>query len=238
MPLWMQLGWRALLALLLGAVITFGVTFGIVYWAPHPPRQYWIYVTDKKLGGHLRRSRWETVIVLHQGYITGYCPTGSSIDPFRLPDIVDADPKNHKQVVSRNLPGWAQEPDQSKFLGTAVTYAYGWPFRSLRMFDGIDKQTHQTRVFESVELDLSGIGLRNHCWFPTKVLWPGAIANSAIYGSPFLLIGLPRRRVRTALRNHRDLCPRCVYDLRHDHEHGCPECGWNRDDSRANPARA
>ena len=52
-------------------------------------------------------------------------------------------------------------------------------------------------------------------------LWTAALA---LVASPFWLRGWLRSR-------HRQLCPRCGYDLRGAVDRGCPECGFGRDQS-------
>jgi hypothetical protein len=60
---------------------------------------------------------------------------------------------------------------------------------------------------------------------PLIPIWPGFLANTALYAIPWtLLLGFgPARR---SLRRRRGLCPACAYDLRATPPGApCPECG-------------
>ncbi|HYD01782.1 MAG TPA: hypothetical protein VEB22_11200 [Phycisphaerales bacterium] len=74
---------------------------------------------------------------------------------------------------------------------------------------------------------------------PTTPLWPGLIANTAIFGAAFyLLAGVPGALLR--MRRVAGCCPRCRYDLRPigGEKAGCPECGWNRSTPAVPPQSA
>ncbi len=63
---------------------------------------------------------------------------------------------------------------------------------------------------------------------PYHPLLVNLLINSTLYGllayGLFLIPG-PLKRCH---RKRRGLCSQCKYDLRGDHESGCPECGWGR----------
>lgn len=63
-----------------------------------------------------------------------------------------------------------------------------------------------------------------------RPIWGGLIFNTVFYGLlVFGAVGVWRmwRRDR---RFRRGWCPACRYDLRRDFSHGCPECGWGREE--------
>lgn len=68
-----------------------------------------------------------------------------------------------------------------------------------------------------------------------------SVATQDIFGCGFILaaiiligciVFLLRRTLRI-MRFNMGECPRCGYNLRGDFDPGCPECGWGRDDERA-----
>ena len=96
----------------------------------------------------------------------------------------------------------------------------------------------------------SGMFVAFSAQWPNRVLWLGMVMNEVFYGAVIALsfvAWIHRRRVirfyfailrpllrgpfalRRHLRRKRGLCVACGYDLRGDLEHGCPECGWQRE---------
>jgi hypothetical protein len=71
---------------------------------------------------------------------------------------------------------------------------------------------------------------------PFHPIWSGLIANTIFYGVIWLglwsAMVIPRRFIREVARFRRGACIQCGYDLGYDFIHGCPECGWRRDDAR------
>ena len=63
---------------------------------------------------------------------------------------------------------------------------------------------------------------------PLGIVWWGFLIDTLLFAG---LLWLPIRGpfvLRRHIRRKRGRCPKCGYDLRGDLEHGCPECGWNR----------
>jgi hypothetical protein len=56
----------------------------------------------------------------------------------------------------------------------------------------------------------------------------GLLGLLSLFGI-LLAFGLRNHYWRELDRMRRGLCPRCEYDLRHDLDQGCPECGWHRE---------
>jgi hypothetical protein len=60
---------------------------------------------------------------------------------------------------------------------------------------------------------------------PWRPIWPGFLANSAIYAAAWFLVLGGRHSLRAHIRHRRGLCPRCAHDLRASPTR-CPECAW------------
>ncbi|MCA9285395.1 MAG: hypothetical protein KDA22_09285, partial [Phycisphaerales bacterium] len=77
----------------------------------------------------------------------------------------------------------------------------------------------------------AGLGLdtpRTLRLLPTKIIWPGFMADWALYAfTLFGVIALPGA-ARRGWRMRRGRCAMCGYDLRRELSAGCPECGWTR----------
>jgi len=63
---------------------------------------------------------------------------------------------------------------------------------------------------------------------PLRPLWPGLIAGSVFYALILFPIVRAPSVLRRLIRRKRGRCPKCGYDLRGQHDAGCPECGWGR----------
>jgi hypothetical protein len=63
---------------------------------------------------------------------------------------------------------------------------------------------------------------------PYRPIWPGLIANTALFAILFACLTTTARAGRRALRRRRGLCPICTYDLSGNTTPGCPECGHGR----------
>jgi len=219
-------------SLLLGASVSFVVAQAVVYFGDHPPRRYRIYITDRVMGGQWRSAWGVTVVLIREGYLPPlHCGNQITPDPKVLPQYAINDPANHRLMTSADVPYWARYPDRSKgFYTPMISAGYGWPFRSMRWTEARLRGQGMV-LLEARYVDLTRFGFKNHRNYPTKVLWPGMLANASIYGAPtFAFFGFCSPAVRTARRRRRGVCPRCKYDLVHDYDSGCPECGWNRAD--------
>lgn len=100
-------------------------------------------------------------------------------------------------------------------------HTFGFPFRCASYSEwnvvGVTNSTSGTTALQLGDLDL-----------PSRFLpWP-FLANVAIYATPFALVFIIRSRPIRAARVRRGHCPACNYDLRHDLDAGCSECGWGR----------
>ena len=72
---------------------------------------------------------------------------------------------------------------------------------------------------------------------PLRPLWPGFLIDTFFYGALWFGLFLGPGAAQRTIRRKRGRCVKCGYDLRGDLDTGCPECGWNRNESRlAHPA--
>ena len=135
-------------------------------------------------------------------------------------------------------PGWAPfAEDLPRFARSAnwLVDSRGWPMRSMW------SQPHSAFLREGEwEIIPARGGIRSALspWTalgiprvrPLTPIWPGFAVNTIFYGLILWLL-LPGRFVlRRIIRRKRGRCIACGYDLRGDLDHGCPECGWNREE--------
>lgn len=111
------------------------------------------------------------------------------------------------------VPYWV-ETDAYRYGRNGIAYeAHGWPFLTV--------------YGQSPNTSGASVPIR-----PIRPIWPGLLANGAIYGVVlwlfYLLVTAPRRFVRQSLWLRRGCCMECGYDLQFDLARGCPECGWRR----------
>lgn len=139
------------------------------------------------------------------------------------------------------LPYWAVTPEDGQH---AHTWAFGWPFRCLRssstyrfaggstgyldlrcrgfwMLSGLEKYEDAGNRLIVHPQELPGVQ-----WLPTGVIWPGLLANAAIYALPLFLLLVLVPAARGAIRRKRNRCALCGYDRRATPgDAPCPECG-------------
>lgn len=116
--------------------------------------------------------------------------------------------------LDSQVPYWV-ETDGFTYGMNGITYeAHGWPFLSLY---GQNPDSTGQRIAIN----------------PIRPIWPGLLANAAIYGGALMLlystITFPRQFLTQSLRLRRGQCMECGYDLQFDLLRGCPECGWRRE---------
>ncbi|MGP1310287.1 MAG: hypothetical protein ACTS27_08835 [Phycisphaerales bacterium] len=139
--------------------------------------------------------------------------------------------------LQKSVPAWVRLDQQR--IGTfhvGGQYAVGWPFLACSAWRGIDpakltaghRPPHHYPIV-TIPFTASLPGGRE-AQIPLDPMWRGLIANTAILGSPALLVFVPAVRARR--RRRKGKCPRCAYDLKHDFAHGCSECGWNKHAAR------
>lgn len=235
----MRSQWRRILVfLLLGAVVNVLVAWGcIAYIVSYHSSEVFTLTSDderyiESIGEHPRST---------QG--TWYYAYGWTVRVIMLRD----DAFDEYQSNIKGFSQWAEGYDHSP-VGTIWA---GWPMRSLkgrfwvRTWDWIDAHDPASELPELVH---DGT-FYSPIWFnkrtqhlPYHPFFPGFVVNTALYA--VLLFGVHRWIVmptvrasirvymedvsRTMRRRRRGHCPRCNYDLQHNLDAGCTECGWNR----------
>lgn len=242
-----------LVSLLLGAITTVAVTWGISaarpcsaeWFGSKPTRSYAIEREHDMLlacEGHACHHRavliekithWEE----RERFRDFLMPTG------RLHVSIEALPpwaRREEVFKSDGFPASPRDfsiglivPDRFSY----VVNAYGWPSPALR---GAKIETTPTggtwRDPKQDYRDYVLIGQKPIA-LPLGIIWPGFLINTLTFAAAWLaalLLGerafraiSTRARFRRALR--RGTCPACRYDLLGDFSSGCPECGWNRE---------
>ncbi len=124
--------------------------------------------------------------------------------------------------------------------GDRTAQGAGWPLRALACeFSYTTSPTRDANGKWSYSYEtIGGIGLPFRevsnvfleVGLPLRPLWPGLLADSALFSLAWcLVLGVPRS-IRRARRVRHTRCPRCGYDLRATGglPAGCSECGWGR----------
>jgi len=70
-------------------------------------------------------------------------------------------------------------------------------------------------------------------YLPLLPLWPGFVIDTLFYAAIWFGVFFGFVSARRFIRVRRGRCRRCGYDLRGELEQGCPECGWQREESAA-----
>jgi len=68
-----------------------------------------------------------------------------------------------------------------------------------------------------------------HRVLPLRPIWPGFVIDTLFYGVIWFGVPFGFTSAKRFIRIKRGRCPRCGYDLRGNLEAGCSECGWNRE---------
>lgn len=143
------------------------------------------------------------------------------------------------------VPRWAALPEAATIARREqiTSLAAGWPFRAAWCVTHHDTgmpvfvPTPTERLLTIGDYDLQSVlpdgrlalvtmrrGMTDVRHIPLRPVWPGLLANTAIYAAMWwLLIAVPLI-VRRELRRRHGRCEHCGYDLQ-DTKGPCPECG-------------
>jgi hypothetical protein len=221
---------RAILCLLLGAITTVAVAWGIslfsngqdrgdgdLFLLEHESR--WIFVTTEGVGWHsLRIAVSETYDDLYDETPIQSPPKWSELASLtKLPILPSGDPLTISPV------GWVNWQER----------AFGFPSLSLAW-------THFFRDGGQVRNGVVVSGSESFWdWriLPLRPIWSGFMIDTFFYASIWFGVFFAPGMAKRAIRRKRGRCPRCGYDLRGGvisdkrlaiSGAGCPECGWNR----------
>lgn len=101
----------------------------------------------------------------------------------------------------------------------------GWPFRSAAFFAIISTAKPGPWRADGWMIENAPNSRSLPRVIPLHIIWPGALANTAVYGAAILLMWRLIGSGRRAWRSRRRRCRACNYDLRATTTGVCPECG-------------
>lgn len=229
----MRLVYRIMVYLVLGAVSSV-LLAQIVAHRTGPlsftPDHYMFYVQDRASYGNRWDYTFSSVVDLNEDHVT--TPQGYGSGRFRNPDEIqlwlDEDPDTNRLIAWNDLPRWVRNSeDASKNIDTRF-FAYGWPMRCLQNSANNANVGNLTVLSNHLYvLDLKRFGLPFEVRAPYGIIPAGFAVNAMVHGPAILLMLLIFNKLRALFRARKGLCPNCTYNLLHNHDAGCPECGWN-----------
>ena len=145
------------------------------------------------------------------------------------------------------LPSGAMMP--LNFRGEAFWQekAFGFPCLAIAWIQMWDDQIQRDCFRNGIVLE-EGRGIMDWRILPLRPIWPGFVIDTPFYAAIWGAIFFGFASAKRAIRRRRGRCPRCGYDLRGGvmsdkrlamsgetatSTAGCPECGWNREESAA-----
>ncbi len=244
---------RSLLCLLLGAITTIAVAWGIAYFGSWeipllPDEAELVFHAEDRLTDHVIVSRWS-----HFGTTTVWVTKGLGGSGM----ISEAD-------LGEIAPAWCAEKVQVRRLEPMGTSQRAWSFFEGRGWPAVALSCEQRGLFVTpaagaqqagiiggIETDrpTTNINVGQYIQpfriLPYVPIWPGLVINTLFYAAIWFGVFFGFTGAKRFLRAKRGRCPRCGYDLRgqrmeesHPHPNPlppsrggsirCPECGWGR----------
>jgi predicted RNA-binding Zn-ribbon protein involved in translation (DUF1610 family) len=170
-------------------------------------------------------NQWRSAgVTKTEWFATGHLGDGK---PFEARERLLADFPHHELSGARGVPYplFATQMDARGHPRKRYVYAVGWPFRALWCEDdragGAGGAWAGALSLQSPDRMPTLTRLKA---LPLRPLWPGLLANTAVFslGWGLLLIGLAALQHRRRWKQHQ--CTACGYDLR-GLQGRCPECG-------------
>jgi hypothetical protein len=198
----------------------------------------WRAMTDRSSVGTEQRGWY----VEGDGVVDAYRATDRMRERWAVTKIMRSSmliEKVRTSATNRLVPQWVQRPDSTDYRW-AITWAYGWPWRSVTAhalvvkvraiepgergeMHGFVNLRGGSAECESMLLELPPEGL-----IATRPLMVGLIGNSLALGVPLVLSGFclvwALQQARRARRRARFACERCGFPQSHS-VLNCPECG-------------
>ncbi len=121
-------------------------------------------------------------------------------------------------------------------VGSPFAYFYrsGWPLRS---FEGGHYLHPETNKMIDAGAMFLAADWADEFWgvdsLPLRPVWVGIVLSTLFYAALLWLVAYGPFALRRTIRRKRGHCINCNYNLRGEFTHGCPECGWNREDATA-----
>ncbi len=216
---------RILLCLLLGAITTIAVAWLLA-----------ILPTPRQPGPHVRNFH-SVANGIHWSAARdsglGWEWVASSRDRQYL-DTDGLGNSTPQEVVPR-WTGFSEPTDE--FVTGTVTHealqaeARGWPM--LALAHEVNFAASQNTGAPALRFGAPSVTIR-HDWtraIPLRPIWPGFVLNTMLFAGVWLSLICLAVTSRRYYRRRRGLCVNCGYDLRGEFARGCPECGWNREES-------
>ncbi len=234
-------GTLILVCLLLGVVTTVAVAWTCVIAGAHQIALPW--VTHGAGGIFDTQTNVDSSVQTEVGRCPGhYRAWRGSLLPNML--YVPMEPSEYETIV----PGWAHfagtalTPEDAAWFGSeAVTprrqmeMGAGWPMLALSGFSKsiwVTNEAGRQEIDNNIGLFKGPSWLRPHSWIvvylPYRPIWLGFMADSLVWGIPWLAvylfawIGFTRRK---RMRMKRGQCLACGYSLVGNTTGKCPECG-------------
>lgn len=218
--------WLALMALVLGGLLNIAVAWRIATKPAPYPYQAPIFVTAAK-GPHWMYRRREAFGLVRLDATAAH-----------------AAPTTFTALEEKAAPSWsalARPPQSDRQQTQIVEEGFGWPLTALTcewVVVGPGPVRGQVVYAPQGAIALSTPHPHDRTRtlaLPLRPAWRGMILNTLLYAIAMLpMVMLLRfgwrqaRTLRSRVRRGRGRCPACGYDLKGEHDAGCPECGWNR----------
>ena len=227
---------RILLCMFLGAVTTVGVAWGLAVsksWAD--AKSIYVEANDHQVATTVAlNGKWRRAAHCTRGF--GWS-TANVVDYSFSVEMLSA---VYPEAVG--VAGTLREPPREHDLSDDSReyscYAFGWPKRSLRGIvrhpcwrDGraFGFEDEYIIVLDTDTTSVDRTSYRRPARFlPYDPIFPGFITNTLFYSGVWFGVFFSVGFVKRAVRRKRGRCVKCSYDLRGEFEKGCPECGWNR----------
>ncbi len=187
---------------------------------------------------HVRFS-YSTLYELHSRLATGAKPSWTNGYWFRLTtgETLRFDSEPPAQRLPSPAPPWSHlatlcEDSEYDYYPVAggvdcIEGGFGWPMRSASYFAEFPPPSN-CLVREGLLVAGVGGDVVLPRVIPLRIIWTGALANTAVYGATLFLILFFAFDARTTCRRRRGRCIACGYDLRGANHAVCPECGEAR----------
>jgi hypothetical protein len=211
-------GKRAVIFVLLGAVINVAVAEGIALWSNNP------YERATPISGVTSNGIefWEIPPEIRRiGVFDRKAHSSSHYD------------ENGRHINIAKTEGWSEFRNFVE-EGDCLERATGWPW--LCMHGAVLQLTKDSAgTFRA----RGSVVIRAYKWsfamedvsriIPLRPIWSGIVLNTIVYA--FMRFGIVwfAGASRKASRISRGACGACGYKLRYEFEKNCPECGWNRE---------
>ena len=217
---------RISLCLILGVVTTVGVAWGLVWRGG-----------EIDVGTTVKWFRTDDAL----GYVNYSNRPGTQMVECQSMRRSAGHPRDDLEPFDRVVPSWARRELRSRlpaYRAREAFFAHGWPMLALRTtLTAID--SHPEGRWEP-----DGDGIPTGLTWPTyavsppfdralplRPILPGFIINALFYAAIWFGVFFGVGALRRFVRRKRGRCVKCSYDLRTQFDKGCPECGWNREDS-------